>query len=324
MIFTRLKQTTAGLVAFALFLNHLPLAEAREVRKTARAAEIIALLNRVEDNRSLLRLAAEILGEDSDALEKNLAAEGIALDAKPARLKLVDGNLSVEGLDGKIQIVNPTKGELSYSGRSWRYDPSRDYQKNFTQLRGLWEPHWRFKKKAAAGGLAWLERFELIPSAEAQHTPQLPKFSPEQKDIMTTIGGAICSVLLFAYIMSGVVTLGTTYVVGFTLATIAGLALYYYHGGGRQRLDRLRRSFNFASIPCEGEEFSRITVEDPNLAHSLGQVCRNPAMRDGTTRAWAQLNQRIERREIRIAGITPTAQGAAPEAAPAGKGTRAL
>jgi hypothetical protein len=321
MLFTQLKKTTAALMALALFLNHLPLAQAREIRQKAKTEEIIALINSLEDNRSLLRLTAEILGEDSATLEKNMSAEKLDLDARPARLKLVDGNLTVDGLDGQIQITNPTKGILSYSGRSWRYDPKRDYQKNFIHLRGLWEPHWRFKKKAATGGLAWLNKIELIPSAEAQQSIEI---SREARELLLTLAGGIAAVAAFAAVLGLATAAGPAVVTGVVLAAIAGLVLYYYRGGGRQLIERQRRNLRLSSLPCEGEEFSRLSAEDPTLANSLSQVCRNPSLREGANRTWARVNQRIQNREIRMAGIAANPRSGSSESAPAGEAIRAL
>jgi hypothetical protein len=325
MLFTQLKKTTSAILALALFMNHLPLAQAREIRQKAKTEEIIALVNSLEDNRSLLRLVAEILGEDSATLEKNMSAEKLDLDAKPARLKLVDGNLTVEGLDGQIQITNPTKGILSYSGRSWRYDQKRDYQKNFIHLRGLWEPHWRFKKKAATGGLAWLNKIDLIPAAEAQQLRV--EVTPEIKELLTVFAGSLVGVVVFAWLMSMAAVAGAAFVVGTVIATIAGLVLYYYRGGGRQLIDRQRRNLRnlrLSSLPCEGEEFTRISTDDPALANSLTQICRNPNLRDGANRTWARVNQRIQNGEIRMAGIANGPRASSPEPAPSAEAIRAL
>ena len=162
-----LRNSLAALAALSIFFHSVGLEAGRPVEKDT-LATAVDLVNSMETIGSLVSLAEALANDSSGILRKSLFEEGVDLAAPPARITFRGASLALDGLDQTITVHDKTgMPEISIASQRWRYGPKQDLHWNFSKLRGMWEPFWRFKKKGPMSNVALEMLAWAIPDARA-------------------------------------------------------------------------------------------------------------------------------------------------------------
>src|SRR3989344_5261722 len=162
-----LRNSLAALAALSIFFHSVGLEAGRPVEKDT-LATAVDLVNSMETIGSLVSLAEALANDSSGILRKSLFEEGVDLAAPPARITFRGASLALDGLDQTITVHDKTgMPEISIASQRWRYGPKQDLHWNFSKLRGMWEPFWRFKKKGPMSNVALALLAWPLPDANA-------------------------------------------------------------------------------------------------------------------------------------------------------------